>query len=235
MKSLSSILSIFIFVLMCGQLAGAEKFTGVVILKKGIVYLERSGQKMKAKKNMLVKPGDTIITGKKSLAGLQLAGGITTNIGSNAKILIKDLLKDGKNRHIKLQVAKGSLMSRVKPGKETVNMEVSSPTLIAAVRGTEFSVESDKEDEATIMVNEGEIKVNSAQGDKIKDETLKAGEKITADFKEAKKGILDEYEKNKFRMLDTLDKLKKSQLEAFMDQQRRNEELREQMKNQNLQ
>ncbi|MCB1173632.1 MAG: FecR domain-containing protein [Leptospiraceae bacterium] len=215
-------------------LSAQETFSALVIQSQGIAKVQRDGKELPAKKDMLISSGDVIITKAGAQVGLQFAGGISCSIGPDSEVKVEKLLRENEKRQITLGIKKGSLINRARVSEgQALDMQVNGTTLIAAVRGTEFAVESNGDSESSIAVNEGSVVVNGTNDAKngIKDVTLKAGEKIRASFDEAKQAIMDARDKARFEILEKLESMKKAQFEAFTEQVRKNEALREQMRN----
>lgn len=185
-------------------------------------------------KNTTLAAGAEIRTGKKSSVTLQLSPTLMCRIGENTVLRLETL--SGKTR---LQLKTGSVGARVQPNTGT-QMQVVTPTAVAGVRGTEFIVESDAGDisqadegstenpESRVLVNEGTVAVSPAN-DETASRDVGAGNKIVSDGENLKLSILAQFEKQKFSIFDGFEKLKKKNYEAYLEQVRRNEELKEQM------
>ena len=221
-------IAVFGLMLFCATTSwGEDRYSGLVILVQGKATLKRAGKTSPLKKDMLVVEGDWIETQAASRVGLQLSSGISTQIGPKTKIQILTLSKDKQNRKIQMQLQHGSLASKAKADGR-LEMKVETPTLVAAVRGTEFLVDA-RGSENTVAVNEGEVAVSS-ETNQVKETTVAAGQKIIATAEGVRKEILDRHDKERFRMLQSMESMKKAQFEAYTDQLRRNEALRQHMK-----
>ena len=119
------------------------------------------------------------------------------------------------------------------------SFEVTSPTMIAAVRGTEFliSEEMDESSEATttpeipegVFVKEGEVAIQVtkviSENDKVKEFTAKAGEEVVVTTNGIKKQILEDHIKEKMKILDTLKVMQASNYKMMKEMKQKNQEL----------
>jgi hypothetical protein len=185
---------------------------------------------MEIKVNTLLEEKDKIKTEKNSSLNLQLSNGVILRIGSNTELSIAEITRKENDEYFKLNLSQGEVLTKVeKDQKKKTKLDIQSPTAIAGVRGTEFYVESQK-DSTTIAVNEGKVEVSNIDGSQK--ETIEAGEKIIASFKEMKKSILETYEKQKFEMIQELENTKKQNFENVLKQIEKNQQLIEEQKKQ---
>jgi hypothetical protein len=106
------------------------------------------------------KTGDKIITGPKSQVDVQIGEGNAIRLGQNARLEFTQLLQNPNgNSETKLTLNNGKIFAKV--SKETKNdvFNISTPTLIANVRGTAFILEINKDQLATVKVVEGSVTV----------------------------------------------------------------------------
>lgn len=122
-----------------------------------------AGKKWKnIKRGDLVVTGSEIKTGKASSVVLVWKK-LEFRVGQNSIIAVRKLLNSGKNR---LHVAKGAAWFHLKKNSG-LDLSVSSPTTIAAVRGTKFSIIQHKHDNVT-CVCEGKISSTSTSDGKTR-------------------------------------------------------------------
>lgn len=229
MKILKQILS-FIIMLVIYSFPIFSQSKALVVFKKGNCTLIRNNQKMEIKVNTLLEEKDKIKTEKDSSLNLQLSNGVILRIGSNTELSIAEITRKENEESFKLNLSQGEVLTKVeKDQKKKTKLDIQSPTAIAGVRGTEFYVESQK-DSTTIAVNEGKVEVSNIDGSQK--ETIEAGEKIIASFKEMKKSILETYEKQKFEMIQELENTKKQNFENVLKQIEKNQQLIEEQKKQ---
>ncbi|GIX42038.1 MAG: hypothetical protein KatS3mg129_1771 [Leptospiraceae bacterium] len=201
----------------------------LVVFKKGKSYVINNNQKKEIKINTILNENDIIKTEKDAYVNLQLSNGVLIRVGGNTQITLNKIVRKDNNEEFGIQLSQGEVLSKVeKDKKKKIKLDIQSPTAIASVRGTEFFVEAEK-DSSTIAVNEGKVEVSSIDGSQK--QTVEAGEKIIATFKEMKKSILETYEKQKFEMLQELEKTKKQNFENVIKQIEKNQQLIEEQKN----
>jgi hypothetical protein len=105
---------------------------------------------------------DIIKTGKNSLFSFQVGDSAVIRITANTTVLIEKLLTDNVN---KLFLEQGRVMESVKKLTKSSIYEVQTPTALAAVRGTEFSV-SYNNGQSVVPVKEGTVKVQRVTREK---------------------------------------------------------------------
>ncbi|EPG75502.1 sigma factor regulatory protein, FecR/PupR family [Leptospira fainei serovar Hurstbridge str. BUT 6] len=170
---------------------------GVITFAKGTVKLfDKVGKEKPGAVNSFLLPEDRIETGKDSYADLQLADGVVIRIKENTVLAMKKIFVDSKNGEIfaDLNLNKGKIFSKVttKLGK-TSQFNVSTPTVVASVRGTDFQVE-DNGKTANTLVSNGSVSVTDAD-DPNKQVVADAGKKISSDGKELTEGELSDAER----------------------------------------
>ena len=161
------------FLLFCCALAGAAgkhgktgKTAGAWDARlrsyTGSVLVRPAGGKnwANARQGLPLSRGDVVRTGKKSTADISLDGRGLASLGAAAEFELKDL----RHRDSGFALKAGRLIMKVTGLKLRAEvLSVRTPTAVAAVRGTEFGVEFDK-DRAETLVNvfeEGEVQVTS--------------------------------------------------------------------------
>lgn len=157
---------------MLSSIAYAE--TGKILFSRGDVKTT-SGN---AKKNAVLKIGDIIETGAKSLAVVQLPQGNKVKVGANSKLKIEALPKT-KDGQTKLSLLKGDsfikvLKSKVRGKKSKFVLRTKTTSM--GVRGTEFFASYGSGKDVWMCVNEGVVAVRSK--DEKKSTLVKEGEGI---------------------------------------------------------
>ncbi len=223
----------FIFLLLIsffvsGALSGLTAAGHALIVGvKGSAKVEQSGKTKAARKDMLVKTGAVVRTAKKAFVMIQLSKTLIVRVGESTVVTLSELKEGGNGQ---LTLSKGSVGAKVDSSTKH-KFSVATPTATASVRGTEFIVETPEEnpeEEATVLVNEGEVAVEDEAGNSA---AVGEGSKAEVSAEGLKTSIMEEFEKQKFEIFAEFEKLKKLNYEAFVEQLRRNEELREQMRN----
>ena len=115
----------------------------VITAMEGSVLVQASGQAtaVPARRNMEIKSGDRIITGKDGSCTIRYDDGCTTHIGPNSRVDMTNLTRqgaDGPDTTI-LGAQRGTLWNNAKDVMaRNSRFEVNTPSAIAAVRGTFF-------------------------------------------------------------------------------------------------
>ncbi len=131
--------------LMVGVLqAGAAEDAGRIKVSKGMVQIERSGQRLPAPVGSIVRQGDLVITGADGSAGITFRDNSLLSVGPDSVLSIDRFVFDSTTHQ-------GAFESSLKQGTLAVvsgklakqspeSMKVRTPAAILGVRGTEFLV-----------------------------------------------------------------------------------------------
>ncbi len=101
---------------------------------------------------------DTIITGNLSSCDIKIGDSII-RIKEKSKVLFSQLLKKGIIENIELGLDVGKMLCKPKKLMKKESFMVKTPTAVAGVRGTKFTVEADKRKTTRIKVFNGKVKV----------------------------------------------------------------------------
>ncbi len=140
MKTKKNILFAIIILVFTFAIQGMSATPIAVVLKvKGKVYIVRGGNKanaLKPKRGFRLEDGDKLMTDKKSYVAIRfIDDGSTVRIRANSTCFIRG--KKEKNEILKnIQLEVGTIFARVT--KQKGKFEVSTPTSVASVKGTEF-------------------------------------------------------------------------------------------------
>ena len=199
--AVSVIAILTVFSIQCGEQATPKAYslTGVFTNVKGEVTVNKKRVRVGARvtKNSIVK------VAKKSLAVIQFSTGALITLKSKAKLKVQKLaMNDAGIPEISLKQTAGSSFSRVNKGKAQYTM--STPTAVAGVRGTSFSVSVSKDKKTKIRLLKGKVAVKSRKKSaKAKEVVLKTGQKITVESKGLKRvKKLKKAEKESLKALD---------------------------------
>ncbi len=154
-----------------GQAARAEDFTGPrrearLLGLKGPVYLHVAGRPegeyVEASSGTPLAEGDWVRVGAGASAELSIDGDTHVALSSGSDLGVTSLAAAG----LELRLALGSLAAKVRKLATGQNFRVRTPTVVAAVRGTEFIVEEDADGGAgrVGVVDEGRVEVSSEEG-----------------------------------------------------------------------
>jgi hypothetical protein len=131
--------------LMVGVLqAGAAEDAGQIKVSKGVVQIERSGQRLPAPVGSIVQQGDLVITGADGSVGITFRDNSLLSVGPDSVLSIDRFVFDSTTHQ-------GAFESSLKQGTLAVvsgklakqspeAMKVRTPAAILGVRGTEFLV-----------------------------------------------------------------------------------------------
>lgn len=161
-KNIVKFFLLFCLIFSCFSVtAFAESSVATISSYKGSVYVKKSGgeKKISAFKGMRLKKGDTIITGKKSSATLDIDSDKEVTVGDNTQLSItelsKEIAKNSSKSSFTLQAGKVWANVKTKLNKDS-KFQIKTSTTIAGVRGTKFYV-SQEEGQSEIAVLEGTV------------------------------------------------------------------------------
>lgn len=157
-----SFLPLFLFALVAllvpGGLLAAQ---AQIAYMEGAVGVERSGAAIGASIGMPLETGDFVVTGATGIAVVALTPQTTIKTRENTRVRIDAL---GDNARVNL--TSGGLFSRIL-GHLTGTYEVTTPTAVAGVRGTEFFIAYGRTVEEApdlwLCVNSGTVAVSIPQ------------------------------------------------------------------------
>ncbi len=200
----------------------------------GDVVSNRAGKILKVTKNFIFLTGDEVIT-KKGTVDIQVGPGSIIRVANNTTIKIARILEANQKQNVNIGLTKGKVFSKVSPKMPPGStFEISSPTITAGVRGTEFLVSEetgeDSQEKSTeipegVFVKEGEVAVKVTANDSVKDFTVKTGEEVVVTTKGILKQILEDHVKEKMRNLDTLQVMKESSYKSMKELKEKNQDL----------
>lgn len=106
----------------------------------------------------IIKENDIIVTADNSFCDVKIGESII-RIKSLTNVKISTLFKKGNVENTTLGLDSGKMLCKPKKLLKEENFVVKTPTAVAGVRGTQFSIEADKEQTTRIKVFKGEVKV----------------------------------------------------------------------------
>lgn len=139
----------------CGEKATeAAKTSMMVVYTTGDSYILPEGKaEVPAKVGMVVRQNDIIRT-ENGTVDLQTRGGTAVRIREMTRITIAALTAKGE---AKLDMERGGLLANVPKNAKDEKFSVSTPTAIAGVRGTMFSVDVGSDSRSTVRVMDGAV------------------------------------------------------------------------------
>lgn len=161
-------ITLFIFIALIAALsAGCNKSEQSVVQNDGLVnFLTGDASVVSDGKTAALNVGDKITqgmivtTGAKSIVEIHFQGSII-RISEKSSISMKELVKNLKDNKetTQLSVANGQVLFKVtRKLTEGEKFNIDTPTAVAGVRGTEFTVKADKK-KSTISCTEGRVAV----------------------------------------------------------------------------
>ncbi|OHD65629.1 MAG: hypothetical protein A2176_13370 [Spirochaetes bacterium RBG_13_51_14] len=106
----------------------------------------------------IIKEKDVIQTGTDSFCDIKI-GGSLIRVKQKTKIILSSLLKQDDLENTILDLMSGKMLCKPKKLFKSESFLVKTPTAVAGVRGTQFSVEADANGTSRIKVFEGQVKV----------------------------------------------------------------------------
>jgi len=149
----------------------------------------------------MIKENDRLVTAAQSSCDLKIGESII-RIKENSTVLISQLMRKGATEKTALGLDVGKMLCKPKKLMKDESFLVKTPTAVAGVRGTKFTVEADTQKTTRIKVYDGKVKVikrvDKLEGsfEKIMEEAAAVEEKekvvITEnDVKKAEKRVED--------------------------------------------
>ena len=125
---------------------------------EGDVWLESAGRRVRADFGQPVAAGDLIITGADGAAVVTVSQGSQIKLRANTVVSIDDIAGGGS-----VDLRSGGVFARAQRAASGRSFQVTTPTVVAGVRGTEFFVAYGRSVEALpdlwLCVNSGSVEV----------------------------------------------------------------------------
>ncbi len=159
----------------------AEKAAEITMLEgEASVLRDGSSEWREARNDMPLMEGDALYSREESFVEVRYANGAIVRLGEETKIIIKESTEKKSSTNTllgKIWVNMKKLISRDK------DFELSSPTAVAAIRGTKFRMDTRKDSSTDVRVFSGEVAVGPSDKDTSKsrednDNEGKEGEKV---------------------------------------------------------
>lgn len=170
------VLSSVIFAAGCSKTAPSASISGCVVFIKGSVTVTRGASPSVPAVGFPINENDVVETGAESIAVIQLSDRDVLRISPESKMIMSSIVRSDK---IRLRLEKGELASKVTKLSKGDVFEVHTPTVVAAVRGTEFAVSvTPKEEKISVLT--GKVEVTGAEGKEaaVKQNTADAGKTV---------------------------------------------------------
>ncbi|MBN1498880.1 MAG: FecR domain-containing protein [Spirochaetes bacterium] len=170
----SVILILLVLFVSCSGIMKSEENSYFVWIV-GDVKIISDGVEKSAELNGVIKKTDTIITGEKSYAAVRINENAMIKLSENSEINFDIILNPGDKS---LLLKKGEVTARVDKLLKDDNFEIKTPTALAAVRGTIYSVRYDETGDNIIIVAVLEGKVEVTERNSNKKETASSKQTI---------------------------------------------------------
>ncbi|TGK06878.1 iron dicitrate transport regulator FecR [Leptospira semungkisensis] len=203
-----------------------------VLLKAAVVFVKGDAKSIKEAPTQLhlgdvLSEGDRIVTGKGGSIDIGLTDSSVIRIKENSELVLKGLRQTDASQ-IRLSLVSGRILNLVEKEKKNANYFVDTPTVVAAVRGTSFEVNTSP-NESSVYVVDGSVEVTPLINDKTQ-RVLKVGNLIiVTDEKveviEALKKATPDYEEMRINLngldkevLETTQNLKTAKTEQELEE-----------------
>lgn len=155
-------LIIIILISMAASSCTKEKTDSAILIffMGDVKIIDHNNNTKKAVIKEILGEGYAVKTGKDSFATLQIGDAIIVKIQRESSLKIDSILSTGQD---KLFLNNGQVLSKIDKLKKNSTFSIKTPTSIAAVRGTEFSVSYSK-GKSVIVVKNGTVNVKKHEG-----------------------------------------------------------------------
>ncbi|EKR19755.1 FecR domain-containing protein [Leptospira interrogans] len=227
-----NVLFLVAFYLFLPQILFADEEIAIVLFVTGKVQYSQAGKIEALKKNVILTKNAKVETGE-GKADLQLGANAVIRIAPFTKIEIAELFSDNSKNTAKLTLVSGKLFTNVQKSNKKEELEISSASYTAGVRGTQFVISEEKtkapknEDSDIpegVFVNEGEVTVHPSSGNDL---NLQAGEQASWNGKELLAEPLKEFMKEKMKIIQNFKAIKSENYQMLKEQKLKNKELLE--------
>lgn len=169
----------------------SQSLQSVILIAVGDVTA--AGKKVKA--GDIVQENEVIKVGKKSFADIQILNQeITFRAKEQTEINLKNIIKSGKTE-IAGNVSVGSIMVNAQKLKQNEGLNVVTPTVVMAVRGTKFeaTVATDGKTQTTVLEGKVAARVNIPELEALSDSDIKKSQSVTKlnEFIQSKELVLE--------------------------------------------
>ena len=163
------LLAVISFLIPSGSAHGAEEkdpYSATLVEFEGEVFIQKHDEEiwLPVEVDIPLEEGDGIKTGKDGHAEILMDDGSMVKLEKNTEITIRELAADYQTRSISssLFLWFGRALSNItKFTSKNSRFRISTPTLVAGVRGTEFIVESTDSNMTEVGVFDGKVAVGS--------------------------------------------------------------------------
>lgn len=108
-----------------------------------------------ARPNMPLRVGDAVYAREQSFVEIRYMGGAVVRMNENTKLVLKESTDTG----VKSENPLGNVWVNMQKITRKRSFEMSSPTAVAAIRGTVFQMQTDDDSSTSVRVYDGEVQV----------------------------------------------------------------------------
>lgn len=235
---------IILILLAATQLPAEEKnkeTLAAATLVIGDCFYERDGKTKKIFPKTIFHQSDRLFT-KKGKLDIQLGPDAVVHLSPYTSLVLKDLTEKGVDSIIQVDLQTGRTFTKiVKKLKPNSQFSIKSPSAVAAVRGTEFVISEDPENEpkhedaeipSGVFVNEGEVAVTQVTDGQEPSTPVVVSkyEQVLTKSDELQKTLMDDFMKRKMKIFKVLDVMTEKQYELMKKQKDKQIELLEKVK-----
>ena len=135
----------------------------------GDALFKRNNEKKELSPGIVVHAGDIITTGSGSVVEFEVAGHMRMRIRENSRILLNAMhVNSDGNLDMRGDLNRGQVMLSLKKLSKNDSAYIQTPTSVAGVRGTTFSVSVDPQKNVTVKVLEGKVRLSPRANDEGK-------------------------------------------------------------------
>lgn len=150
-----------LLILITSLVLPAFSLMGEVVYIDGTVDIKSaSGNLDYADIGMTVETGDSIITGYDGYAELEMEDGSTVKVNEDSIFKLDSVQQDNKRRN-SFQLVLGSASYKFTKSMKESEPQITTPSTVCGLRGTEFSVFAGIDGSALYIVDEGSVAVSS--------------------------------------------------------------------------
>ena len=165
-------LRVFLIMFFCSSFifSANTKVVAAISTMKGLVMVKPVGSRkyIPAYKGQMLKNGEWIKTKDGVFVAIVFLDGSNIKIQQQTEVKITSYRMTAKELKTNLEMSKGQAWSDVAEQGSGGEFKITTPTAVASVKGTEFDLEYDSEnDETTLIVVEGQITFAGALGEII--------------------------------------------------------------------
>ena len=142
----------------------AGQSIGEAAVVSGAVILERYGRQSPLEEAAPLYNGDIIHTGRDATARLLLGDDSVLSVGPNSRFAIENFETREGSRAARFSVLVGRVRASISRALSQSDVQITTPTAVAGVRGTQFFVDVDEQATATtVSVTSGSIELAPAR------------------------------------------------------------------------